>query len=380
MGNYQNWNRAKTKREKGSVLVFITISIAALIGFAAWSTETVRAWQTKNQLQSAADSAALAGVASMFSADFSTIDTAAARTAATAYGAEHIALGTMLTIAAADVETGSWDYATEIFTSLPGNTDPEVVRAVRVVTRRDGVANGPVDTILARAMGVDSIPVNTEAIAEWGFAGSGGPGIVDLPIAIDCCKISGAGCTGNYCDTISNTPPNPCQLSTGETTSCLEFHSNPEQNACWSQFDPINSAVAVPGLSDIVDAGNAGIIGTEPIHLDNGTKTPIFQDIKDRFDAKGTDTSEPSDGIKDSWVVTLPVVECQNPGDQCASGDTQYIVGFICMDIREIIVTPDKIIKGDFICTSDARCDTSGFGPGGTLAGAFMSDHPVIVR
>jgi hypothetical protein len=380
MGNYQNWNRAKTKREKGSVLVFITISIGALIGFAAWSTETVRAWQTKNQLQSAADSAALAGVASMFSADFSTIDTAAARTAATAYGAEHIALGTMLTIAAADVETGSWDYATETFTSLPGNTDPEVVRAVRVVTRRDGVANGPVDTVLARAMGVDSIAVNTEAIAEWGFAGSGGPGVVDLPIAIDCCKISGTDCSHNYCDTISNTTPNPCQLSTGETTSCLEFHSTPEQNACWSEFDPIHPAVAVPGLSDIVDAGNAGTIGLDPVYLDNGTKTPIFQDIKDRFDSEGTDTSVPPDGIKDSWVVTLPVVECQNPGDQCASGETQYIVGFLCLDVREIIVTPDKIIKGDFICTSDARCDTSGFGPGGTLTGAFMSDHPVIVR
>jgi hypothetical protein len=138
--------------------------------------------------------------------------------------------------------------------------------------------------------------------------------------------------------------------------------------------------VAVPGLSDIVDAGNAGTIGLDPVYLDNGTKTPIFQDIKDRFDAEGTDTSVPPDGINDSWVVTLPVVECQNPGDQCASGETQYIVGFLCLDVREVIVTPDKIIKGDFICTSDARCDTSGFGPGGTLAGAFMSDHPVIVR
>jgi len=380
MGNYQNWSRAKTKREKGSVLVFITISIAMLLGFAAWSTETVRAWQTKNQLQAAADSAALAGVASMFSADFSTIDSAAATAAATAYGAEHIALGTMLTVNATDVETGSWDYATETFTALPGNTDPAVVRAVRVVTRRDDVANGPVDTILARAMGVDSIPVNTDAIAEWGFAGSGGPGVADLPIVIDCCAIAGPGCTSNYCQSISDTISNPCQLSTGEWTSCLEFHSTPEQNACWSEFDPNHPAISTPGLTEIVADGNAGTIGYDPIYLDNGTKTPVVQDIKDRFDAEGNDTSVPPDGINDEWFVTLPVVECQNPGDQCASGDTQYIVGFLCMNIREIIVTPDKIIKGDFVCSDDPRCDTTGFGPGGTLAGSFMSDFPVIVN
>ena len=40
------------------------------------------------------------------------------------------------------------------------------------------------------------------------------------------------------------------------------------------------------------------------------------------------------------------MVECQNPGDQCASGNPQQIVGFLCMDIREIVVTPDKLIKG----------------------------------
>jgi hypothetical protein len=50
------------------------------------------------------------------------------------------------------------------------------------------------------------------------------------------------------------------------------------------------------------------------------------------------------------------------------------------MDIREIIVTPDKLIKGDFICSTDPRCDTKGFGPGGTIAGSISADYPVIVN
>ena len=133
-------------------------------------------------------------------------------------------------------------------------------------------------------------------------------------------------------------------------------------------------------MTEIVQNGNATDIGDDPIYIDNGTKTPVVQDIKDRFDAEGVDTSDPPDGIKDSWVVTLPVIECQNPGDHCASGDPQYVIGFLCMDIREIIVTPDKIIKGDFLCSTDPRCDTTGFGPGGTIAGSISADYPVIVN
>jgi hypothetical protein len=382
MGNEQKWNRAKVKREKGSVLVFATISLVALLGLAGWSTETVRMWQAKTQLQAAADSAALAGVGNLFSADFSSIIPGNAVTAAMTKGAQHTTLGTNLTIAAADVQTGSWDMASQAFTALPGNTDPGVVRAVRVITRRDGVVNGPINTILGAAMGVYSIPVNTDAIAEWGFAGSGGPGIVDLPIAIDCCAVAGntpgAECTANYCETVTNTVPNPCLLTNGDTTSCLEFFSTTEQNACWTTFDGGSPSVSVPGMTDIVENGNPDDIGLEPIYIDNGTKTPVVQDIKDRFDIQGTDTN--ADGIKDSWIVSLPMIECQNPGDQCAGGDTQHIVGFLCMDIHEIIVTPDKIIKGDFICSSDPRCDKPGYGPGGSVVGSIVSDYPVIVN
>jgi hypothetical protein len=74
------------------------------------------------------------------------------------------------------------------------------------------------------------------------------------------------------------------------------------------------------------------------------------------------------------------MVECQNSGAKCASGDTQHIVGFLCLDIHEIIVTPEKIIKGDFICASDPRCDKTGFGPGGGIIGSISADYPVIVN
>jgi hypothetical protein len=176
------------------------------------------------------------------------------------------------------VDVGSWDFGTRNFTPLPGSTDPDLVRAVRARTRRDDSVNGPVQTILGKAVGVDSIPVNTEAVAHWGFAGGGGPGVVDLPITIDCCAISGdtpgSACTQNYCDTVSSQIPNPCPLSGGGTATCLEFYATPEQNACWTVFEPDNPAVSTSDLRDVIGAGNPHDIGGEPIYLDNGTKIP----------------------------------------------------------------------------------------------------------
>jgi hypothetical protein len=261
------------------------------------------------------------------------------------------------------------------------------MRAVRVRTRRDDSANGPVPTILGRAIGVDSVTVNTEAVAYWGYGGTGGPGVADLPIAIDCCAISGStpgsACTQHYCDTISSTIPNECPLSYGGTATCLEFHNTSEQNACWTSFDGDSASVNTADLLDIVEAGNTREIDG-PVYLDNGTKTPLVQEIKDRFDgtggydpAEGVDTN--LDGIRDSWVVTLPVSECQNPGDQCSGGNPQKIVGFICFDIHEILVTPEKIIKGTFLCSTDPRCDGTGLGPGGSVPGALSAAYPVIV-
>ena len=83
--------------------------------------------------------------------------------------------------------------ASQTFTALPGNIDPDVMRAVRVITRRDDTVNGPIPTILGRALGVNSIAVTTAAIAEWGFAGSGGLGIGGLPIVIGWWWVAGAG-------------------------------------------------------------------------------------------------------------------------------------------------------------------------------------------
>jgi type II secretory pathway pseudopilin PulG len=382
------------RREGGNVIVFVTLALIALFGFAAWSTETGQAWTARGQLQAADDAAALAGAGALITPNAGEpADPAAAVAAAQTFGVQHEAIGEPIDILASDVQTGSWELATQTFTPLPGSTDPDLVRAVRVLARRDENANGPVPTVLGRILGVDGIAVTSSAIGYLGFAGLMPVDTALLPIALDCCQIAGAACEQDYCQYVASNPPNPCALedgpNAGTQVTCLEFQSTPEQNACWTEMSPTDPSVSASGLQDVVQDGNPVPVGDQPIYIDNGTKTPVVDEISDRFEGGGDYTGNGSgedldgDGDADSWLVPLPILECQNPGAHCASGTPQRVVGVACFDIQEVIPTPNKIIKGSFVCPGDPRFSESacgvGFGPGGEVP-TIDAQYPVLVE
>jgi len=388
----RNHCRRGGRRQQGSVLVFVTLALIALLAFAAWSTETGQAWTAKAQLQGASDSAALAGVAGLV-VPGAPSDPAAAVAAAQSFGAQNHSIGVPITIPASDVETGSWNTETRTFTPLPGSTDREQVRAVRVLGRRDEVANGPIPTVLGRIFGVDDIPIAAAAVAYVGFAGLMPPGTAVLPLGVDCCKISGSACENDYCDEIAGNPPNPCPLeggpNQGSLVTCMEFHSQPEQNVCWTNLSPTDRAVNVPSLLDIIEDGNPVAVGAEPVWVDNGNKVPLIREISDRFHGGGNYSGNPSgtdidgDGNSDSWLVPLPIFECQNPGNGCSRSAAQRIVGVACFDVQEVAVVPDQEIRGEFVCPDDPRFEDSlcgaGFGPGGEIP-TIDAQYPVLVE
>jgi hypothetical protein len=83
----------------------------------------------------------------------------------------------------------------------------------------------------------------------------------------------------------------------------------------------------------------------------------------------------------DSWVVSLPVIECQSDG-HCAGGTAAQMVGVVCFELREVTVTPEKIIRGRFLCPGDplwSECD-GGIGRSGGLDFGIRADIPVLVR
>lgn len=380
---------AQPHGEQGTVILLVTVGLLALVAVAGLAVDVGNVWATRAQLQAASDASSLAAAGNLLQSQGTVVDTGAALAAAQSYGVAHEAGQVNVEIAPGDVAFGSWDPLTETFTALPGSTDPNLVRAARVVARRDAAQNGPLPMVLTRVVGVDSVDVTASSVAYLGYAGSFPPGSVELPIAIDCCTISGntpgATCTQDYCSTVQSSPPNPCPLAIGGTASCLEFFATPDQNACWTAFDPNSAAVSTSKLRSIVEDGNTSTI-SDSAYVDNGTKTPVVNDIYDRFHGEGQFSGNPSgidtdgDGIIDSWVSMLPVVECQNPGNGCSSSSPQQIVGAVCFEIKEVVVTPDKIIKGNFLCPSDPRCEPSGAGPGGTLPGGLSAQAPVLVR
>jgi Flp pilus assembly protein TadG len=373
----------RARRQAGNAMITVLVALVALIAMSSLAIDGGMIWAARNQLQNAVDAAALAAAWNMIDPAAPVTTLPVAQAAALDQAADHRAANaSAVAVQTTDVTFGQWDFSTRTLDTSVDLTDPRQVDAVEVRAALDGVANGPLPAMMARVLGRSSFDVAAEATAYLGFVGGFAPETLFLPIVIDCCKLKGfPACDQDYCETVETNPPNPCSLSAPQTegantVSCLEFHNTPDQNACWTVFDGDTPAINTPDLTSIIRDGNGQpVSGAEPIYLDNGTKTPVISDIYDKFmgegywngeDPAGQDRYQPKNG-PDSWVVGFPVVECQSDGEHCASGSPQQVVGGVCFEIREVLVNPEKIIKGRFLCEGDPLmefCDLGGL-PGG---------------
>ena len=384
-------------------MLTVLVALTALIACAALAIDVGMILVARTQAQNVADGAALAAAQDLVDPAIPAVTLGAAEAAALSLGSLNSAVvNSSVILESSDLVYGNWDLDTATLDTGVDITDPSVVTAVQVTTRLTSASpNNPIPAFMAKILGIDSFDVGASAVAYLGFAGRFGAGYLDLPIAIDCCKLKGENCEDDYCATVA-TPPNECALVenpafTGETTSCLEFFNTSDQNACWTQYSETNPSINTPGLNDLVETGTTFEVGVDDyIYVDNGTKTPVIAEIKDRFfgnapypEPAGANDANPdgdyypggTPGVPDSWVVRLPVVECQTDY-HCAGGDPMQIVGAVCFEIREITVTPDKIIRGTFMCPGHPRWDECDLGTTGTggLDFNIRADIPVLVQ
>jgi hypothetical protein len=386
--------------ERGVSMVFVAVALTALLGASALAIDVGAVWVARTQLQNGADAAALGAASNMIDMTVPAapvVTLGAAEGVAQEVGSDNGAISALsLDVLTSDIAFGRWDLDTRTFDTGVDLSDPEQVTAVQVMTRLDDNANGPLPAFMSKVLGRQDFDVQADAIAYLGWAGKVPEKTLVLPIMIDCCKLAGSDCKQDYCATVAN-PPNACDLEVNPqdhdapgSVSCLEFHSTPEQNACWTQFEHTPS-INTSEMTDIIESGvEFEVAAGESYYSDNGTKTPVVEDIHDRFmgegswsggNGDGVDRYAPFDGNADSWVVTLPVVECQT-GIHCSGGDETMIVGFVCFEIREVEVTPDKEIRGRFLCPTDPlfeeECDIT-TGSGGDDFG-IRADIPVLVQ
>lgn len=398
-------DHTRSRKRRGTTTITVVLALAALIGAGALSIDVGMIWSARTQLQNAADGAALAAALNMIDKTGPSATLTEGEDAAIANAAQNFASPVAsVSIDRAEITFGDWDLDTRTLDTSVDLTVPENVTGVEVVAHLDSTENRPVPAFLSRILGKDSFAVTADATAYLGFAGVVGPGVIDLPIAIDCCAISGPddpSCDTSYCDTIKNSPPNfgdyatdadgnakPCHLEDGTPATCLDFFSTGNQIACWTNLETDDPSVNTSDMSKIINDGNPFEVSVgEDYYIDNGTKTPLVDDIYDRFHGQGKFAGNPggkdldADGMSESWVVTLPVIECQ-AGIDCAKGDPNELVGVVCFDIQEVVVTPDKRIKGRFLCKEDAAfkdCDPGLTGTGGKDFD-IRADFPVLVR
>ena len=162
---------------RGAVAVFIAICAVLITVIVALSLDTAYVRMTGQELQAAADAAALSAVQQLDG------DSAAAQYSVTRQKAVDTALaneagGTGVRISnnlnndpAGDVVVGVWDRVARTFT--PSTNSPN---AVRVVTRRtSGSADGPLGLFFGGAFGTATSEVSRVAIAQ---SGSGSEAVV----------------------------------------------------------------------------------------------------------------------------------------------------------------------------------------------------------
>lgn len=177
--------------QKGTIAIITAILLTAFLGFVALSVDTGNLVASKNELQNAADAAALSGASYFYSTNPSGFtstspdpDWTAAEAAVTTNSPANKSSGIVLTDY--EVESGYWNLAHNPFglQSKGITPGPKDAPAVKVTVRRDKESNsGPVHNFFAGIMGISTSNMSATATAVCASPGTVNPGAL-LPVAI----------------------------------------------------------------------------------------------------------------------------------------------------------------------------------------------------
>jgi Flp pilus assembly protein TadG len=186
----------RLRDREGATLVFVALSMVALLSVAGLAIDVGYAFAVKAELQNAADAAALAGARLLYTSDGTAVNTGA-DAVATNWAMRNQA--EQLTVTVESVERGHWRFSDRTFKPDDTDTDPpnlrrtaaelddlmEFVNAVRVTTRRTADGSGNLrQPFFAGIFGAGAFVVRATAVAYIGYAGSLAPGEAQEPFAV----------------------------------------------------------------------------------------------------------------------------------------------------------------------------------------------------
>lgn len=174
------------RHRRGATLVLFALCLVLLLAFVAFSIDTGYICLARTQLQSAADSSALAGAAALRDGP------ARARSNAAHYASLHAAAGHSVSLVEnEDIQLGIWDDDARVFTALAAANEGSA-NAVRVYCRRTSARQNRVNLFFARVLGTSTTDVTAHATAR------ARPTVCGVIIGIDKVTMSGSSHTDSY--------------------------------------------------------------------------------------------------------------------------------------------------------------------------------------
>lgn len=365
-------------QEKGSVIILMSGLIIILTGFAALAIDVGRIYIVRNELQNAADSAALAGANCLIDhpklagsvVDCTSPTTTALNwTRASAKAVDQLGNNSAANLAISTTDTGHqvsvgyWNVnggttlqAISLSPLGPCTTVGGVMTtacdkpAVSVtITKDTGKNNGPIAMLTASMFGGSNVPMTAKAVAVLSSPGNVLPGSL-IPQAINKCMFD------LYWDSTTNTPKlatanilngvpqiigQPWEVRIGSSYHYLNCESGQ-----WTSFGlDVNNT---PAVRDLIANGNPTPLGIgDNTWIEPGTKNTLYDAL---------DTKYPTPPGAD---VTIAVVN--NPTGWSTNTQTP-IVAFAGFQITDIQGGSLKYMQGHFI-TSLVTASSSGIGP-----------------
>jgi Putative Flp pilus-assembly TadE/G-like len=317
---------AKKISQRGSTIVFVVLVLPVLLAFAALAIDMGRAFVVKNELQNAADAAALAGASALTTktpdapnANYANPNWTYASTQATL--AVQLNHTDSRNLADATVEVGYWNIhhqpeGMQATTITPGTFDKPAVRVT--VKLAEGHNGGPLNLLFAPIFGEKFADVSATALALISPPEQVLPGAL-FPTAM-------AGCLFNYYwDAAAGKPKidpatgKPYVFKIGSA-----YHYPPCASGEWTSFQV--DANSVTAIRDLIANGNPGALSVgQSVWIQTGAKSALYADV-----------AYP----KDVLVAVVGSVDTHS---------FQPIIAFAPFHIINAVGGDDKYVEGYFI-------------------------------
>lgn len=328
------------RRQRGVTSIFFALLFPILLGLGALAVDIAHLLAVKNELQNAADAAALAGANHLYRNGQPNWDVAVQK--AQEAIAMNGAAGAMLSQAV--VNAGYWNLTLEKgqLQSLPMTPTIHDVPAIQVKVSKSAKQNaGEVGVFFANFLDIFSVPMTASSVAGRVSPGTVEPGVL-FPIVMSQCIYDAywnfnAVPPGPQIDPATQAPK-IFRLGSSTNTSCPEGQ--------WTSLDTDSNSASY--VKQLITSGNPMAMSVgDSVWVQTGIKTSNYDNVNDCSAA----------GNKSCEYVTVPVANLINGHVHSP------VTGFACLRILRALGGNSKFVEVQMSTKCEAGY-SGGVGPG----------------